>query len=324
MAASYNFAIVRLSPVDSRDERINIGVVVFNAETLDVRMPKRLDKVRAISAALDIDILTELVRGLEKQDERNVGGSNVSVEIRHQMLRNSGPLSLSELGSFEAVNATAYEERLDTILKAMVDAEPAPIKPREKRSKLLTQVKRVFRQQRVLAKKDDDLTSHRILPSFTLDEGLVADLVLKNGALHVVETVDASGDSDTVKRAISDIAVAALVFERARMKYPKTNAKLVYEASSQLERVTRPSLDVAEKQGTQLVNWASADQRGKFVQELSLLATPLEDKRKMGRVAMGELPELGMSKLWVSDVKVFRGRKLNLDRTKQLPKPKKK
>jgi hypothetical protein len=64
MAHCYKFAIVRLAPDTVRDERINVGAVVFSDDDLDVRVSRRLDKVRAISAAADVDMLRDLVENM--------------------------------------------------------------------------------------------------------------------------------------------------------------------------------------------------------------------------------------------------------------------
>lgn len=281
MAHLYKFAIVRLAPDDARDERINIGVVVLNELSLDVRISKRLEKARAISAALDVSLLRELVDNLTSLDQR-IRDSGVEEKSRIEMLSRIGPLSLSKIGTFEAGDAQAYESRIASIFKAMIDPEPSLLRFREKRSKLFSQVKTLFRQERVLAKKDETIDSHRIVPSYELDEGLVADLVLRNGSYHVVETIDASGDGESLRRAIGDIGVAALVLERARMEFGEQNtkARLVYSVSASLEKIALPSLEAAQHQGAELTNWASADERFKFVNSLSSLATPSERKRK--------------------------------------------
>ena len=63
----------------------------------------------------------------------------------------------------------------------------------------------------------------------------------------------------------------------------KTKARLVYNASPALEDVARPSLDAAANQGAELTNWASADDRHKFIYALTSLATPIVAHRR-GRV----------------------------------------
>lgn len=281
MAHCYKFAIVRLFPDAVRGEQLNIGVVVFSDHGLDVRISRKLDKVRAVSAAIDVDTLRELVENLNGLDERlRAIGSNDATRL--SVLSHVGPVSLSPMGTFEAADAIMYEARVTAILKSQVDPEPAPPRLRKKRSILLTQVKDLFRRERVLAQKNETLDAHRIIPSFELDEGLVADFVLKNGMMHVIETVDATGGVESLNKAVSAIAVSALVLERARMKYgaDKTQARLVYSAAASLERGAMPSLDAARHQGAELINWASADDQRRFVHSLSSLATPVPRKRR--------------------------------------------
>lgn len=294
MANFYKYAIVRLAPDDVRGERINVGVAVFANDGLDIHVAKRVDKVRAISSAVDAEVLRELIDNLRELDLRFTATASLDNEQRRDALARIGPLSLSQLGTFVADGADAYESRIASLMRALVDPEPAPVKMREKRSKLLTQVKQSFKRDRVLARKDEDLSSHRIVSGYELEHGLVADLVLQNGALHVVETVDASGEEETLRKAIGDIGVAALVLERARMKFGERNtkARLVYSASSALETIAQPSLEAAAHQGAELINWASADDRRRFLHNLSSLATPIERKRRVKSVVSGKQTRL--------------------------------
>jgi hypothetical protein len=284
MARYFDFAIVRLAPDNARDERINVGVVVTTDHGLDIHIARRLEKVRAISAAIDTPLLRELLENLKLLDAQLLEAGVEKGAERLAALGRIGPISISSPGRFSAETDDVYEARLQTIMTTMVEPEPAPARIREKRSPLFSQVKRVFRQERVLAQPGETLGSHRIVTSFELDEGLVADLVLKNGAMHIVETVDASTDGETARRALGAIGISALVLERARMKYPdkSTTTRLVYSASSNLEKVAMPSLEAAQHQGASLVNWASADDRNRFVNSLAGLADPVSRKGRAG------------------------------------------
>ncbi|WP_081628131.1 DUF3037 domain-containing protein [Sphingobium indicum] len=75
MVRSYKFAIVRLAPGGVRDERINVGVVVFGEASIDVRLPKRLDKIRVLSSAIDQSSIRELTEAVVARDIdiRNAG-----------------------------------------------------------------------------------------------------------------------------------------------------------------------------------------------------------------------------------------------------------
>lgn len=285
MALSYSFAIVRLAPKDARDERLNVGIAVFSPEGLDLKVSRRLDKVRALSLALNPEDLRNLLEALVGFDEHSRANGISDPEERRAALSNIAPLGLSPLGSFTARHASDYEQRVETIMKAMVDPEPAFQKVRAKRTHLLSQVKSVFRSERVLAKRGEDVTSHRIVSGVPLHEGLIADLVLKNGAMHVVETVDVSQEGGTPHKILSEIAISGLVLESARMKFgeKKTTTRLVYEASSSAEKIAKYSLDAVENQGAELINWASAHEKRKFIQTLSSLAEPIPRARRHAR-----------------------------------------
>jgi hypothetical protein len=275
----YKFAIIRYSPDSIRGESLNIGLLVVSDEGLDLRLSRKLERARVLSSALDISVLRELAENLKIIDQ-SLRDKGLDIEGRSSVLSQVGPLSLSKFGTFSAENATSYEDRIQQIFKSMVDPEVALRRVKEKRSKLLTQVKSFFRQERVLAQRNEGLDSHRIVSGLELDEGLVADLVLKNGSMHIIETVDASGDESSLRKAIGDIGTAALVLERARMRYgsEKTKSRLVYVASPSLERVARPSLEAAQNQGAEIINWASNDDRNRFIHSLASLASPLDRK----------------------------------------------
>jgi hypothetical protein len=293
MAHSYKFALIRLAPDDVRGERINIGIVVIRADSLDVRVTRTLDRAKVLSAALDRQSLVDLLSNLRNLDEQARSETGASFETRLERLSRVGPLSLAAAGSFSADSQSSYESRIQTILQQLVEPEPLRRAPREKKTRLFSQVKKVLRDRRILARRDEGLDSHRIVAGYELDEGLVADLVLRNGSYHIFETVDATGDEGSFRRAISEIAVSALVLERARMRFGEkaTKSRLIYSASAALEKLARPSLDAAAHQGAELINWSSAYERSNFLVALSPLATPLEGgKAKLfASMAQGKL-----------------------------------
>jgi hypothetical protein len=181
-----------------------------------------------------------------------------------------------------------------------VEPEPAPAPVATKRpTRLLRALKKALRTERILAKTGEGLDAHRVVANHRIAEGLTADLVLKNGEFHVVEAVDAGADETPLRRMIADVAVSALVFEQARMTFGEqhTAAKLVYRASSVVEGVLAPSLQAAEHQGAQLVNWESQDDQRKFLTYLTSLAEPLG---KIGRHASSNVHASTQHKLSIN------------------------
>jgi hypothetical protein len=281
MARSYNFCVVQFPAHPIREERLNLALAIFCDGTLDVRPARRLDKLKAISAALDLDAVRDSVCQLSEIDAFVRASGETSPQDRLRELASFASFEFSSLGEFLAPNADAYETTVSELLQRLVEPEPAPTpRANKKPTRLLRALKTVLRTQRILAKKGEGLDTHRVVANHQIAEGLTADLLLKNGAMHVVEAVDASSDDMPLRRMISDVAVSALVFERARMTFglQQTSTQLVYRASSMLESIITPSLQAAEHQGAQLVNWESLDDQRRFLAYLSSLAEPIEAK----------------------------------------------
>ncbi len=286
MARSYKYALVRVSAHPTRDERLNVGLIVLGEDELDARAPKSLGKLAAISAALDADVVRNALERLPDVDAYVRESGIVGPSERLQTLSQFSPFEFSSVGTFSAHSAEAYEEAIRGILQRLVEPEPASLKSKPKRpSPLLSVIKGALRRERILAKKGGDLTAHRVVTGLPLAEGLYADLVLKNGTMHVVETVDASSDDASLRKVITEIAVSALVLEQARIVFGEDNTspQIVYHASASVEKAAMPSLRAAAHRGTELVNWASREDQLRFLTRLSSLAVPLEKQGKPAR-----------------------------------------
>ncbi len=298
MGRSFSFAIVRLAPQGVRDERINIGAVVFADDGIDMRLPRRLDKLRVISAALTQASIRDLADAIVARDiETRVAGIG-DPEGRRRAIGRVGPLTFSELGKFAADSQVEYESRIASIFSSVINPEPPSRSIYHKRSRLLTQLKRALREEKVLARKGEDIHSHRVVPRLMLAEGLIADLALQNGAMHIIETVDVSDEDASIRRAVQDIAVSALVLEQARINFgeKKTKTRLVYSASPVIERSAQSCLDAAAHQGAELINWASTADQIKFITTIRSLATPTESKRERAkRFVSHEAPKLKLA-----------------------------
>jgi hypothetical protein len=293
MGHIYEFAIARLSSTDSRDERLNVGVVVLRDDALDVRPARRLEKVRAMSAALDADQTREFLNSFVELDKHFADAGISDIKARLSLMTTGAPLTVSEFGTFIAENAEQYEGRIASLLRSMVEPEPGRVHAKEKRSRLLTEVKAAFRGRKVLARPGETVDSHRLVSKYEVDEGLTADLVLKNGVMHIVETVDASGGEESFRHTIAQIGVASLVLERALMRFGEgTKKRLVYTASPAMERIAMPSLEAAHNQGAILTNWASSDDQRQFIEGLSLLAAPIKRNSPRANLASFGLPRL--------------------------------
>lgn len=285
MARSTKYAIARLNAHPARGERLNLGLLIFDENGLDIRIGRRLEKVRAISTALDPNEIRERLLELASIDELLRSQGILEGSARRNALNDLGFVDLSETAEIDSSNAAIYETMIQSLMVNIIEPEQSKVKAAPKRSRLLSVVKDALKRERILAREGDDLSQHRVVPNVQLAEGLVADLVLKNGSMHVVETIDASSPDLSPRKIVTDIALSALILEQARISYgnTETKAKLIYDASSSMEAIAMPSLNAAAHQGADLINWRSRDDQLRFLTHLSSLAIPFETKRVAGK-----------------------------------------
>lgn len=276
MVHSYKYVIAQLQANPMRGERLNVAIVVFDNEQLYVHRAQNLDKLRAISGALNANVVDQALSNLRTTDKGIVDEGQLTAAKRLDVLQTMSPFSFSSFGQFFSDSAQAYDQTIARLLSQLVEPEPMP-RPLKlvRKSRLMGSLKAAFRAERILAEKGEGIESHRILIHEPLADGLNADFLLKNGAMHVVQAVDAT-INENIKRAIQDIGVSSLIFEQAKIKFGQsgTQSRLVYSANSSVEKSISSALFAAEHQGTELVNWQSKDQRTKFIVRMSELAEP--------------------------------------------------
>ncbi len=276
MANSSKFWTLKFPSHELRGEVLNVGLLIERDGVFSVCEGRKLDKVRAISAAIDpTDILDELseiekaVQDCPMNDIETRLSSMTFLECKYQ-------------GSFDPGSEDLREHYVADLLRRYVDPEPAPPKPvRKKPTKLRQEMVQLFRSEKILAKPSEGLDSHRVLYKHRLAEGVEADFVLKNGSLHVVESIDASSSEVSLQRCLFEIGLSNLTFEHARIGFGNNSVKprLVYQASSALEKALAPSLYAVERQGAELINWASQDSRMGFLDNFAALAESIDSQR---------------------------------------------
>lgn len=277
MARCFKFSLLALHAPSPRDERLNVGIAVFADGNLDVRLLRSLKKLGALSLAYSDGVLRAAASNLTELDRRlsELGDSAVD---RLRLLETVSPFSFSPIAEFTAPNQSAYEEQIATILRICVEPEPAfRVATRGKGTPLTSALRKSFREDRILAAKGEDLSAHRVVSNVELAAGLVADFVLKNGAIHVFETVDASGENSSAVSVAKNVGLAALTIEQAKITYGNaaTIARLIYQTTVQTESLITPALHAAEHQGVELINWASGDDQRKLRATVASLAMPL-------------------------------------------------
>lgn len=277
MANYSSFWLLKLPSHEMRGELLNVGLLIEQDGKFIVRQGKKLEKVRAISAAFEpSDVAAEL-------DQIQDALTNCDLEKVEQRIATFSFLQCRYQGTFSPGKAELWEHYVSDLMSRYVDPEPSPPKPVRKRpTRLRQEIVRLFRAERILARPSEGLESHRILYKHRFAEGVEADFVLKNGALHVVESVDASTSEVSLQRSLYEIAMSNLTFEHARIGFGNSSVRprLVYQAPASLEKALTPSLYAVEHQGAELINWADSEARESFIHNFMALAESADERRR--------------------------------------------
>lgn len=182
-----------------RAERINIGLILWRngrpeflvdrtsqrrLSALDPNWP-RLQIFRQLADGTLEDALSNTLDKLEDiQSKRAVLGMLIS------------PMKAIPSGQLFSQDAD-FTNVIDRAMNSLVRRSPLVVKAERRKavSKLQTQMKHWFRDSKILGRNMEDLSKNRVVSNFpvSVDADVYADFAYKNGALHVIETLDMRG-----------------------------------------------------------------------------------------------------------------------------------
>lgn len=243
MASTHHYAILRVVPDPTRGERVNVGIVVFLEDRMDIRISPSLHKVRVLDPRVDIDNLYNLPATLNE-----AVAPDSSVEERHRFLRSIGLVELTELGWFRVDQHDDYEKQIERIINNVVKTPSRPRTNIPRATRLETSVKNMFKARGLLGKSLSDIENHQVVYKYPvdLDENLYADFALRNGHWHITETLDLRGDAKKKKTdKLKLTALKAITLDRAMKKLEGTPVPLVvYAADADAEDAISPHINL--------------------------------------------------------------------------------
>ena len=101
MARSYKFVVLNFASHPLRGEKLNVGLVIESDQGLEVRCPPHLEKLRAISAALDIDGIKQDLHQLPSTMAK-LGTVKLLNESFAKAVADWSPFSVAHSGEFDA------------------------------------------------------------------------------------------------------------------------------------------------------------------------------------------------------------------------------
>ncbi|OYU78466.1 MAG: hypothetical protein CFE32_01390 [Alphaproteobacteria bacterium PA3] len=268
VAQTFKYAVIRLSPDALKGEAINIGIAVFRDGRIETHIGRVLTRVRAISADFTQDLLDKTLFSL-----KSFSSMKLPDDEKYQALKSIGVIRLGELGSFESQDSGGedYHANIRFLLSTFVSEGRQTRLPKLGSRKLITDIRRSFREQKLLASENDPeaINQHKIVPNWTLPQHaqrrtFQVDLAVKNGSLRVCEILDI--DLEDGKELSSSFYKTAVILDEAKLHARAKEATLAFKARGPKKAIDEV-LAVADSHATRLVDWDHLSDRKRFIQD---------------------------------------------------------
>lgn len=262
MSKSFFYNIVQIIPDQLRGEAMNVGIVLHAESGPDLRLRLIPSRLRALSPSLGRMAVNEWVGAWQNSLDRLD-----SPELKWAWLSSAmAPLSVSKakgLIHFETVND--LNNQVEAILERMVmpqRAERDVGKSRKKRSDLHSQITSWLKAQRIFSRNMQDLVKHRVVGSYPLnaDEETFAEFALKNGSIHVLETIDFRGHAHYTKSLRNEASHKAIVLDLAEYTLEPQSKRIALVAADNY-REMKPAISLLNRKATNVLSMESEHDR---------------------------------------------------------------
>ena len=265
------FSLVRYQPDMHRQEVVNVGVVLFTPIGSHVSFASNQGKLLALDPNFRLNRLFDQAHKLHEA-LKGLHEARVPIEDQIRMFSTGGGISLSAPGMINA-QGQSPEALLEELLHDLVSA-PTKRRLREPQtSRLHTELRQIFKQARILGSKPGDIAKHLVVPNFPIDPdvGLFAEFALRNGQLHITETVDFRLSTHASKRQEAQAKTLLLVQALERVGSDDLKRYVVVTgASTQVQA----SMNLLERHADDFIVRESEQDWRRYVDAMHKAATP--------------------------------------------------
>ncbi|WP_027858567.1 DUF3037 domain-containing protein [Marinobacterium jannaschii] len=246
----YKYSIIRVCPDPVRGEIVNIGLITISPDgEFNIHLSKNFNKVRTLDASFTDGIISELVDNMsflakrfDSVDEKILVLSTASKDI----------IRCSQFGGFGVNSVEDYPSKVSSLMNKLIYPSRKEYVPRSPR--ISTRMKNLFKRRNMLGNRGD-IENHLVVPNFPIDDKSIftADFALKNGAMHITQTIDF--DTSDVSKKHGQAALNALTLDKAVGVFGKeTGTYVIYSATAEKQREVGTHLDLLDEHTEHLYN----------------------------------------------------------------------
>lgn len=264
----FDYSVLKYSPDKVRGEVINIGLVVFKPDGVDVRLLNTSHKPKMFDNNSNFESIQKLEHSI-----KSLCALVKDTDKQHAILKNlSSTIFVAGKSSFSIAHVSDYEKRVVGLFDKLVKPYSGR-KPSVYNSRLHVTLRNQFKKLDLLAKEPSDIDDHKVVPHYAISggSGLTVDFMLKNGKFHMTEAIDFDLNDPQAKFKETTMKIMTFI-EGKRTISEDVGCYLVYNASAEREREITQHLNLAGDYSDKIYNVASTDEKAAYFELISNLA----------------------------------------------------
>lgn len=256
------YSIVQIVPDALRGECMNIGLALHMPEGPKLCLHILPSRLKLLDPSLSgIDAIEY------EASWREMLSKFKDPEMKWQWLRTAmRPLVVSpNTGKIYYSDEDDLSKKVNAILQRMVyplKSQRLQRKRSVKRIDLNAEITNWLRKQHIFSRNMKDLTNNRVVSSFplNLEEEMFAEFALKNGSIHVLETLDLRGHANYTKGLRNEASHKAMVLDVAVEALEKKSERLALVAADDYSEM-KPAISLLNRKATGVLSMDSANDR---------------------------------------------------------------
>jgi hypothetical protein len=217
MTLQLQYHVLEATPDPIRGERLNYGLVIFTPDGARVWIePQAVTRLKTLSP--------DFARWNAEQEQDNLQTAlnKQPVELQPSMLemlclKRIENKCFTFLDEGETIEQEA-QELLQRMVRTPVAGLPKVGKPRAKKvSRLQGELRTWLKKSKAFSTNMEDLSKGRVVANYpiSLAQDLYADFAVKNGKLHVIETMDLRGADKLTATLKGEAAIKGITLDEA-------------------------------------------------------------------------------------------------------------
>lgn len=265
---NYEFTVLRIVPNAMRGERVNVGIAVFDADgTVSIKLDTNKNRLCSFDPNLSA-INWDDWQAQARQTLAAIPAASRTYWLTHGL----HPVVADEKRGVFRADRDSYEDRVDDLLRRLVATPAREVRAQRRvlqRTGLHAQWKGWFKAQRIMGRGIEDMERNQIVESYPVSEetSTFAEFAFRNGALHIMETLDLRNIDHLTQRQLNTAAFKSIVLDEARPLVAGGGRRIAVISATDYDAV-RPAIKMVERMADDVVMMESADDVARLVRQI--------------------------------------------------------